>query len=222
MTDNKNFSFSYWRYKLSGQLMTLYDTVIDKKICSVNLCKYVPSVFRDDANGVGSTGSESTRYIILRKIFSHVKLKAEDSFIDIGCGKGRVLAFLKKEQAPCALNGIEINEEAGAVAKAWTKKYDNINIIIGDAFHINYNAYNVFFLGRPFLPKTFSQFIEKFENEVSHPITFIYWVDQQSGHFLKERKGWTLNYREKFQSINGLIIASQPQGFSIWTYNPNK
>ena len=202
-----------------SRLLRAMDGIIDQRICGQSLVKYVPSVYRDDADGVGMTGSQSTSYVILDRIFSHVHLTEEDSFLDVGCGKGRVLAFLLKNHAPCALNGVEINKISGETAREWTARYTQVSVMIGDAFEMDYNPYTVLFLGRPFLPKTFQKFIEKLEGTLAHPITFIYWVDQQSGHLLKDRQGWTLQFREKLTSIRGLRIAGTPQSYSIWIYD---
>lgn len=207
---------------VSSRLLRLMDGAIDRHICGLSLVKYVPSVYRDDARGLGMTGSQSTSYIILRRIFSHVSLTAEDSFLDVGCGKGRVLAFLIKEHAPCALRGIEINEISGKVAQEWTAGYDQAAVMIGDAFNLDYNPYTVLFLGRPFLPRTFQKFIEQLEGTLLHPVTFIYWVDQQSGHILEDRSGWELKYREKLSTIRGIRIGKVPQSYSIWSYDPGK
>ena len=209
-------------YKISSSILHLIDACIDYRICGQSLVKYVPSVFRDDLNGVGSTGSQSTSYIILNRIFSHVVLTEQDIFLDVGCGKGRVLAFLLKKRVPCKLCGIEINEISGQVAMEWTKKYDQISVTLGDAFQLDYAAYSVLFFGRPFLPKTFLQFIEKIEAELMHPITLIYWVDQQSGYMLKNRPGWEMQFRETLKTVCGLKIAKTPQYYSIWTYDPNQ
>ena len=204
---------------ISRRLLRTVDGIIDQRICGQSLVKYVPSVYRDDANGVGMTGSQSTSYVILDRIFSHVSLTEEDSFLDVGCGKGRVLAFLLKEHAPCALYGVEINEISGSVAVEWTARYEQVSVKIGDAFEMDYNPYTVLFMNRPFLPKTFLEFIEKLESTLTHPITFIYWVDQQSGYLLKDRPGWNMQFREKLTSIYGVKIAKAPQYYSIWTYD---
>ena len=143
---------------ISRRLLRTVDGIIDQRICGQSLVKYVPSVYRDDANGVGMTGSQSTSYVILDRIFSHVSLTEEDSFLDVGCGKGRVLAFLLKEHAPCALYGVEINEISGSVAVEWTARYEQVSVKIGDAFEMDYNPYTVLFMNRPFLPKTFLEF----------------------------------------------------------------
>ena len=204
------------------RLLRMIDRVIDWRICGRSLVKYVPSVYRDDAKGVGITGSQSTSYLILKRIFSHVNLTAEDSFLDVGCGKGRVLAFLLKKHAPCALSGIEINEISGRVAQEWVAKYKKVSVIIGDAFMLDFNPYTILFLGRPFLPNTFSEFLERLEGNLRHPITFIYWVDQQSGYLLADRPGWEMKYRETITKIHGIKIAKVPQRYSIWTYDPGK
>ena len=213
--------FSRVYNKISRMSLHAMDSCMDYWICGQSLVKYVPSVYRDDQNGVGLTGSQSTNYLILNRIFSHVVLSDQDVFLDVGCGKGRVLAFLLKKHVHCKLYGIEINEISGQVALEWTKKYDQVNIMIGDAFQLDYNDYTVLFLGRPFLPKTFLQFIERMEGLLTHPVTLIYWVDQQSGYLLKDRPGWEMQFREKLETICGIKIAKATQYYSIWKYNPD-
>ena len=165
---------------------------------------------------------EPTPYCVLERLVKSRFFGEEDVVLDYGCGKGRVLAFLLKKQAPCPLYGIEINEISGKIALEWSEKYDRVSVTIGDAFQIDYNPYTVLFLGRPFLPKTFLEFIERLEATLTHPITFIYWVDQQSGYMLKERSGWEMHFREKLSTIHELKIARVPQSYSIWTYDPQK
>ena len=207
--------------KITAKISNRIDERIDLEVCGISLVKYVPSIFRDDKQGVGMTGSQSTRYGNLEKIFSHVDLKETDSFLDVGCGKGRVLAYLIRENCPASLHGIEINELSAKVALEWTSKYDQIHVQQGDAFKIDYDSYTVLFLGRPFLPKTFLEFLDVLESQLTHPITFIYWVDQQSGYLLKNRKGWTMKYREVVRKVYGFKIPAGPQGFSIWEYTPD-
>ena len=217
-----NKLLSRLHYKISWHILRRLDESADRRICGQSIAKYVPSVYRDDANGVGMTGSQSTHYIVLKRIFSHVTLTEQDVFLDVGCGKGRVLAFLLEKKVPCRLWGVEINEVSGQTAIEWTKKYDQVNVILGDAFQLDYNDYTVLFLGRPFLPKTFLQFIEKFEEMLTHPVTLIYWVDQQSGYLLKDRPGWEIRFREKLSTCCGLKIAKTQQSYSVWGYDPDK
>ena len=212
--------FSRIHGKISRLLLHAINTCMDSITCGQSLVEYVPSVYRDDAKGVGMTGSQSTHYLVLNRIFSHVTLSERDSFLDVGCGKGRVLAFLLKKHAPCKLSGIEINEAAAQVALDWTRKYKQVKVIQGDAFRLDYNAYTVLFMGRPFLPKTFLQFLETLETNLTHPIRLVYWVDQQSGYLLKDRPGWRRQFRETLKTVWGLKISRTPQSYSIWDYDP--
>ncbi len=203
-----------------SRVLNMADSCVDQRICGQSLVKYVPSIFRDDKNGIGGTGSQSTHYALLKRVFSHVELKPTDTFLDVGCGKGRVLAFLVREKCPCPVYGIEYNEEVGKIAAEWTKKYEQVHVIIGDAFQLDYNRFTVLSLARSFLPKTFLAFVERLEKTLTHPITLIYWYDQESGHLLKKRPGWTMTMREKITRIHGIRIAPWPQGFSIWRFEP--
>lgn len=205
---------------IQNTVLNRMDILLDLKICGQSLSRYEKSIFRDDKKGVGMTGSQATRYLILKHIFDKVDIKDSDSFIDVGCGKGRVLAFLVNHGYKCSISGIEINEISGKIAEEWTSKYPQINFMIGDAFKLNYNDYTVLFLGRPFLPVTFLEFIEQIESQLEHPIQLIYWVDQQSGRLLMNRPGWTQVWRDMIGVIYGFEVTEHPQGCSLWKYEP--
>lgn len=207
---------------VGNRFLHVTDRSYDLRICGQDLSEYIPSLFRDDKNGVGMTGTQATRYAILKKIFADVEIRDTDSFLDVGCGMGRVLAYCVKERYPCSINGIEINEVPGKIATAWAEKYENVHVTIGDAFLLDYNPYTILFLGRPFLPKTFAEFVTLIETQLTHPITFIYWVDQQSGRYLVGRPGWTMQKRDVIRNIYGIPLENGPQGYSIWEYNPEK
>ena len=204
---------------LSGRLLDISDGLKDKKICGCSLVKYVPSLYRETK---GATGSQATRYLILDEIFSGEEFGENDRFIDVGCGKARVLAYLLDNGFKGTLNGIELNKEVAEYAASWANRYDNVNIFQGDAFEHDYNSYDILFLGRPFETEFFKKFVAKLENELTHPIKFYYWVDQQSGNCLNERKGWELHKRKWIFKKNGFYISSCPQRYSIWTYTPSE
>lgn len=203
--------------RINSKVLNIFDSVQDKKICGCSLVKYVPSLFRQSK---GATGSQATRYCILEEIFKDEQFTPNDSFIDIGCGKARVIAYLLKNNFPGKLSGIELNDDVANFAKNWTKKYNNVSIINGDAFEYDFDSYNIFFLGRPFETEFFIKFIEKFEQQITHPVKVFYWWDQQSGNFLNNRDGWNMHRREWIFKKRGLYVSSTPQRYSIWTYTP--
>lgn len=167
------------------------------------------------------TPSQPARYLILEKVFSHINMNSLDSFIDVGCGKGRVLAFLQGKHCPCTLYGVELSKIPGKIALEWTKKYDTIKVMLDDAFKIDYNSYSILFLCQPFWPMTFIEFVHLIESQLLHPIVLIYVFDQSSGKYLEGRKGWTLQFREEFCKIHGLQVAGGVRRYSIWKYVPS-
>lgn len=203
--------------RINRNILNIFDAIQDKKICGCSLVKYVPSLYRESK---GATGSQSTRYFVLDEIFKDEQFTENDKFMDIGCGKARIIAYLLKNNFPGKLSGIELNDGVANFAKKWASKYENVSIINGDAFEQNFDFYNVFFLARPFEPEFFKKFVEKFEQELTHPVKIFYWCDQQSGNFLNYRDGWVLHKREWIFKKHGLYISHSPQRYSIWTYTP--
>ena len=204
--------------ELSWKIMHWMDGRRDKKICGFSLAKYVPSKFRDSK---GATGSQATRYGVLRRVFKGVQFSPEDKVIDVGCGKARVFAYLVGEGFTGSMHGVELNEEVAAIAKDWTTKYPNISISCEDAFQIDYNAYSVLLLGRPFELPTLGKFIKKLEQELTHPVHICIWGDQETGTSLDGRAGWTLHRRGWTFRTGFLWLSRSPQRFSIWNFNPD-
>lgn len=202
---------------INNRILNIFDAIQDKKICGCSLVKYVPSLFRESK---GATGSQSTRYFILDEIFKGEHFTENDNFMDIGCGKARVIAYLLKNNFSGNLSGVELNDSVANFAKNLTKNYDNVSIINGDALECDFSSYNIFFLGRPFETDFFIKFIKKFENELSRPVKVFYWADQQSGNFLNNRDGWNLLRREWIFKKR-FYLSSTPQRYSIWTYTPS-
>ena len=202
------------------RLLNLQDAAIDRRICGQSLVPYVPSICRDDKNGIGGTGTQSTHYALLRRIFSHIDLTPADVFMDVGCGKGRVLAFLIKEKCPCQLYGIEHNEKVARIALDWAGRYDRIHVVVGDALAHDYNPYTVLSSARSFLPKTFCAFVEHLERTLTHPIRLVFWYGQE--YYcpdLERRPGWEMLMRHSPRKILGIWVG---HSYSVWVFDPGK
>ena len=202
---------------LSVRAVHLYDSIRDRRICGCSLVKYVPSLYRET---MGATGSESTCYWALDTIFKGFPLDAQDSLIDVGCGKGRVLAYLADKKVPCPLTGIELNQDVYAYAKSWADACPQITLIQGNAFEQDYNRYTVIFLARPFETDAFHQFVHVLEGHLSHKIRMIYWWDTQSGSYLEDRPRWKITRREWIFVSHGCFLYRWPQRFTVWEYDP--
>ena len=202
---------------LSSKISCALDAAKDKKICGRKLGVFVPTPY---AESHGATGSQSAPYYGLDRVLKGLYLTGSDSFVDIGCGKGRVIAYLIGRGFRCNITGIEINPEVASVAKEWTAKYKNVEIVEGDAFGLDYNDYTVLFMYRPMETDTFKLFIDLLEMTLTHSVKLYYYVDGQSGYYLNDRPGWTLEKRHNIFFVKGLFIHREPQRYSVWTYEP--
>ena len=201
---------------ISLKFVTLHDILIDKKICKVSLRKYVPSKYRESH---GATGSASTSYSALKDVIDIKKINGNSKFIDVGCGKGRVIASLLNRKAKCELVGIELNEEVADFAKSWAKKYENVDIKCVNAFEVNMDEFTDIFLARPFEKEMFEQYIEKLESELTHETNIYIYVDQILGD-LENRDGWNLEKRGISYFRKGFFVNYMPQRYSVYKYIP--
>lgn len=205
--------------KLSGQITTACDMVKDFKICGKSLTKYVASV---DRKVLQATGSESARYWALDEVFKDMKFNKDDKFIDVGCGKGRILAEMERIKFPGQLYGIELNPDVAKYAQDWAKRYDNLTIMSGDAFKLDYNDYNIIMLCRPFLEEMYVTFLEKMEKDIKHPVTVILYVDNYMAKYVKDKPQWRMHKQEVVFKKGLLAYSYYPVRYSIWTYDPAK
>ena len=205
--------------KLSGHIATAFDISKDLKICGKSLTKYVASV---DRKVLQATGSQSARYWALDEVFKDMKFSKDDKFIDVGCGKGRILAEMERLHFPGQLYGIELNPIVAEYAQGWAKKYDNLTIYSGDAFKLNYNDYDIIMLCRPFLEEMYVTFLEKMEKDIKHPVTVILYVDNYMAKYVKDKPQWTMHKQEVVFKKGLLAYSYYPVRYSIWTYDPTK
>ncbi len=193
-----------------------YDEFCDKKVCGRSLVNTIPTKFKY----LGATNSQPSHWLVLKELFKGSEFTSNDKIIDIGCGQGRVIAFLIKNKFPGEIHGIEIDSDIAKICIDWAKKYNNVSIINGNAFEHDYNQYTILFMGRPLEHPQFIKFIEKLENEINHPITLYHNWSTPTEEYLKNRKGWCLTKSQTYLKKWGLPLAGTPQKFSIFSYTP--
>ena len=202
---------------LTYRLVRLFDARRDRRICGMSLSRIYAT------NILGGAGYSGTCYWTLEEIFGQTKFEKNDSIIDIGCGQGRLFAFLIEMDFPGRMTGVEYHAETAAFAQVWTQKYPEkkIHIITGDAFAQQYDEYNIFYYFNSFKKEYFIKFIELLESQLTHHIRFYFMTDQLCWKFLWQRPGWEMVYRKKSYRKYGLCMWGSPQRWSIWTYTPS-
>lgn len=202
---------------ISVKPVSLFDVIKDKKTCGMSLRKTVPTDFRESH---GATSSSATNYCVLKEVIDTKKLNKNSKFIDVGCGKGRVLAYLFRQKANCKIVGVELNKEVADIAKSWTKKYDNVEIIQDNVFDLDLSEYTDYCLSRPFETDTFKEFLNKIENEAKQEVNVYMISDQFLEDYLDNREGWVIEKRGLIYFRKGFFIYNFPQRYSICKYIP--
>lgn len=133
---------------------------------------------------------QPTPYLILQKIFCKYKFKQTDSFIDIGCGAGRVLCVA----AMCGCKhvaGIEIDCDLvikclGNLKKC-AKKKDFSYHIYNDTYQRFklFDQYNNYFLFNPFSIKHFVRFVRLLLVKTEQIRLFLYCPPDEYINYLK-------------------------------------
>ena len=178
---------------------------------------------RRSVNVKGATSYQPTSYWALDDIFEDAEFNKDDSFVDIGCGEGRVIAWLINKQFPGQITGIEKDSDVAYIAKNWMKrrKYEKARLIEGDAMEQSYDDYTILYIFRPFNEEFFERLIQRVEVQLTHPIRFYYLTDYYSKEHLANRLGWKMMKRQSIWRKYGLFIYPFPQYYSVWIYTPN-
>ncbi|HYQ87983.1 MAG TPA: class I SAM-dependent methyltransferase [Bacteroidota bacterium] len=114
------------------------------------------------------------------RILKTVNLTLDDIFVDIGCGKGRMLCCSALSDVREAI-GIEQSPELCAIARSNAARLRGrkapITIIQGRAQELDYRKGTVFYLYNPFDPSVFGQVLDRIRlslDEESRPIRIVY------------------------------------------------
>jgi len=193
--------------------ITIYDGLLDMICCGHLLNKHSYSM----QSHISAIKPESCRYIILQKIFNDLCFSDKDKIIDVGCGPGRVLAYLNHKYSNINLTGVDIDANIIDFCQKWNKK-NNINFITANAFDINLNYYNYLIIGHTFNSEEFSLFVDKIEQEIHHPITLICICDIT--YILPQSPQWVIEKQEQIYKHKSLTILSKINRYSILKFTP--
>lgn len=203
---------------ITFRMVQLIDSIHDRRLCGYNLSN------RRKVQVEGSTNYFPSRYWALDDVFKDAVFSSEDRFVDIGCGMGRVLAYLLEKKFPGHLTGIELDPYVANVSRQWMAKYNDkqVELIEGNALEQQYDGYTIIYVFRPFSEEYFERLVFRLEEQLSHPIRFYYLTDHYSIRFLTGRQGWKMIKRDCIFRKYGLCIWKYPQYYSIWDYSPTK
>ena len=202
---------------ITYRIIRIIDGIHDRRICGCDLTR------ERDTNIEGGNRYAPTCYWNLNEVFKDAEFTEADRFVDVGCGKGRVLAWWLEKKLPGTATGIELDPFVAGVAREWLKRYpeDRVRLIEGDALKQDYAEYTIIYIFRPFAKEFLIKFLERLESQLTHPVRLYYMSDQFSRELLWDRPGWTGLRRRRIHKKYGLYMYWCPQYYSIWSYVPN-
>ena len=167
----------------------------------------------------GDVGYEPARFDALAEIFSRYPPAADDGFVDVGCGRGRVLCVAATMAMRRCL-GVEFRkdlaEAAEANAASMIGRRTTIEVQNQDATEVDYDGFSYLFLFNPFDAPIMERFLETLRSSVERRprairIVYLYPVHGD----LLERQSWlarqatfTVPYRLRYR-MDVSVFASR-------------
>jgi SAM-dependent methyltransferase len=114
----------------------------------------------------GSKGIGPTDYAVLSEIFDG-RIRDNDTIVDVGCGRGRVIRWLISQGVKQQIFGVELDEDAFAFANRKLSRYPNVTIIQGDVLDNIPDSASLFYLANSFDKGVTDAFRTKLEERKS-------------------------------------------------------
>lgn len=185
------------------------------------------SLVCDESARVAAPGAHEptpTPYFVLDELFLHVDFDKDSHLLDVGCGTGRVLAYVAS-RLPGRATGIELDGVLVARVRAWAQRYQRLDVRCGNVLDEPLAPYTHFYLFNPFDTEVLVKFLDKVEAEATRPVTLIHMSDNGERYVYLGRPGWTLEHEGSIQGCHAedgsfIPVYGCPQTWSIWRYIP--
>ena len=194
----KNYK-TYIRLYINQIWISFSSCVMDVRYGGKSLKGNIPTRYGSE----GAFRTQNTEYRFLKEIFSIYHLKSDDVFMDVGCGKGRVINFLLWNQFPGEIHGVELDCDIASFTSDRLKK-TKARISAGNILDHIQREITVYYLFNPFNRSVMEKFILKIEG-VHDIVDIIYYFPVYKACFLN-RKGWSWSEYELKSNGNKLLI----------------
>ena len=110
---------------------------------------------------LGATHTVSTKHALIPFLLGPV-LRPGDVFVDVGCGRGRVLNWVSDDGRAAAIFGLELDKRFAAEVALRYKNSDKVTIVAGNALTSLPDSGTVFYLWNPFDGSVMERFKDRF------------------------------------------------------------
>ena len=169
----------------------LYTMYMDDKIAGSSLKGLVCN--QDD----GIYPVQSLSYRILRCLAKVIEIDQDDVFVDVGCGWGRLIGYLRKKRLGGKETfGIEINQDAADFTKQVFKNDPHVHIYCANAVECYIPSATVLILFNPFSETILEEFLDMIEEHYRHRVRLYYLHAVHESVFNKRKDRWKLLERK--------------------------
>jgi SAM-dependent methyltransferase len=166
----------------------------------------------DNSLYIDATRYSPSFYGRLERMVDYLKLGEKDVFVDLGCGKGRVVFFVALQKIKKVV-GVEINKDLIAIAKDNLRKLklnnSPVDLIHLDVVNFDVREGTVFFMFNPFGIKTLEKVISNIKDSlITNPrkIRIVYYCPAYCNFLDKEN--WLIREGE-IENKNCLVWRSR-------------
>lgn len=160
-----------------------------------------------------ATFTQSTDYSVLSKVFTSINVSSNDSLVDVGCGKGRVIAWwLNNGYSKNKIIGTEINSAVAKETKRLFEKYSNVSIIEENIID-SCPVASIYYLFNPFSEEIMLKFKNKLE-KIPGDIKVIYYNCLYLDLFLCDS-----NWNVETYNLSDAMLGIHNKKYAVLTKN---
>ena len=193
----------------------------DRAICGRSLAC-------DDATalaGLDAHDPTATPYFVLEKLLPTIGLDAQSHLLDVGCARGRVLAYCADIGCPARVTGLELDSELAREAASWASAYPQLEVRCGSVLDEQLAPYTHFYLFNPFDTAVLTRFLDRLERQARQAVTVVHMSDNGERFAYLGRSGWQVIRQGSIQDHRlpsgcTVRVYAHPQTYTIWRYDP--
>lgn len=173
----------------------------------------------------GAHDPTPTPYFVLDELLVPLHLGAGDHLLDVGCGCGRVLAYMHERFPAARATGVELDPKLACIAQAWTEPHSDLAVRQASVLDLDLTPYTHIYLFNPFDTAVLTRFLDKLTREARRPVTLVHMSDNGETYSYIGRPGFSLMFEGSIQSCRtaqGEVVEvfGCPQHWSRWRFTP--
>jgi SAM-dependent methyltransferase len=126
------------------------------------------------SRGPGSYAVANTPYSVLPHIFAG-RIRRDDTLVDVGCGKGRVINWWLSRGLRNRIVGLEIDPDVAAATRRRLRAFPNVTIVCADAAVAAPDDATLLYLYNPFDRAATERFKANLTQRFACGIRVLYW-----------------------------------------------